>query len=781
MKKIYFVTFLLLSFWAKAQLTMVKDVAAAGITPTSDKQDFWLNNKWSNKFYFNVGTTAKLGVTDGTDAGTFLVKDLAVVGASSSISKIIPAQDFFYIQVDVFDSYSPITLHNELWRSDGTAAGTFLLKKFDATTSYPLNLGSDITEYHNNSILGNEMFFAGFTTANGYELWKSDGTVSGTVMVKDMTAGTGNTPMDGFTRLGSDVYFFTGSGQLWRTNGTDAGTVNITLPAGLTVYVYNTMVAYNGKLIFVGYDAANGMEPWVSDGTTAGTHIIANTSPRTDYYYVLKGLMFKEVPGGVLFPQLMTSGSYKVTLWKTDGTSSGTVQLSDLDVIDEQSGVDYDMTQQSIYVYNQSQKTFFKSNYQPGGSTVISQNLAYNQFSNFYNFKNTLWFSSGIAVFGSDAKEPWRCDGFQTVKTFDINPGVGPSTPFGYFEINNDLYFFANNGGGVKLYKFNGDFTFNNSVNNNWSNGLNWNAGITPLLTEDATIPSGFNVNVDTNAFSNNLNVSSPLNLTTGNLNFRGNLNLNAPVTLNVNNVNLKGKNAAIIAGNAVNYLVTNGAGAVNVENLDPTRGQVNLPIGTATTYNPITIENTGTSDTFSVNVQDGISNTTEGAVNATWNISEAVTGGSNVNVSFTWNQTQENGLFNRNMAAVGHYYNATWNGETSSAVTGTNPYTISATNISSFSPFGILNQAALGIEDNNFVENQIKVYPNPTTAQFYINAAERMESVGIYDVNGRKLKSVLPKTMTTEIDVTDLKTGVYFVNISTLMNKNQTIKLIKN
>ncbi|MCB0450633.1 MAG: T9SS type A sorting domain-containing protein [Confluentibacter sp.] len=781
MKKIYTALVLVIGLYGNAQLTMVKDVAAAGITPTSDKQVFWQNNKWNNKFYFNAGTTAKLGVTDGTDAGTFLVKDLTVVGVSTLISKIIPAQDFFYMQVEVIDSYSPYTLHNELWRSDGTAAGTFLLKKFDPTISYPLNLGSDITEYCNNSILGNEMFFAGFTTANGYELWKSDGTVSGTVMVKDMTAGAGSTPMDGFTRLGNEVYFFTGSGQLWKTNGTEAGTINIPLPAGLIVYVYNTMVAYNGKLIFIGYDAANGMEPWVSNGTTAGTYIIANTSPRTDYNYVLKGLMFKEVPGGVLFPQLMTSGSNKITLWKTDGTPSGTLQLSAIDVIDEQNTVDLGMTQQSIYIYNQTQKTFFKSNYQLGGSTVISQNLAYNQFKNFYNFKNTLWFSSGIAVFGSDAFEPWRCDGSQTVKTFDINPGVGPSTPFGYFEINNDLYFFANNGGGVKLYKFNGDFTFNNSVNNNWSNVSNWNAGTIPLLTEDATIPSGFNVNIDTNAFANNLNVSSPLNLTTGNLNFRGNLNLNAPVTLNANNVNLKGENAAILNGNATNYLATNGAGTVNVENLNPTRGQVNFPIGTATSYSPITIENTGTSDTFSINVQDGISNTTDGAVNATWNISEAIAGDSNVNVSFTWNQTQENGLFNRNTAAVGHYYNATWNSESSSIVTGTNPYTISATNISSFSPFGVLNQSALGIEDNNFVANQIKVYPNPTTAQFYVNAAERMESVEIYDVNGRTLKRVFPKTMATEIDVADLKTGVYFVNVISVTKKNQTFRLVKN
>ena len=86
-----------------------------------------------------------------------------------------------------------------------------------------------------------------------------------------------------------------------------------------------------------------------------------------------------------------------------------------------------------------------------------------------------------------------------------------------------------------------------------------------------------------------------------------------------------------------------------------------------------------------------------------------------------------------------------------------------------------------MGLEDNNFVANQIQVYPNPTTTQFYINAAERIESVEIYDVNGRKLKSVLPKTMAAEIEVTDLKTGVYFVNISTHINKNQIFKLVKN
>ena len=67
----------MIGLYAKDTTQWLKNVAAAGITPTSDKQFLSSkrqNNKWNNKFYFNAGTSdkqAKLGVTDGTDAGTF--------------------------------------------------------------------------------------------------------------------------------------------------------------------------------------------------------------------------------------------------------------------------------------------------------------------------------------------------------------------------------------------------------------------------------------------------------------------------------------------------------------------------------------------------------------------------------------------------------------------------------------------------------------------------------------------------------------------------------------
>ena len=222
------------------------------------------------------------------------------------------------------------------------------------------------------------------------------------------------------------------------------------------------------------------------------------------------------------------------------------------------------------------------------------------------------------------------------------------------------MYFFGlKNSSTNALYRLKGDFTFNNSQNDSkWSNAGNWNVGLTPLTQNDAIIPSGFTPNVDADAFAKNLSVASPLNLSSGSLYITGNLELNSKISLNNNAVNLKGTSSNITGGNSTNYIVTNGTGTVNVENLNAERGTVNLPIGTATNYNPISLSNSGTSDTFSARVSEGIANTTNGAVNATWEISEATAGGSNVSLTLGWNTSQQNGSFDASTAKVGHYLN---------------------------------------------------------------------------------------------------------------------------
>jgi ELWxxDGT repeat protein len=75
---------------------------------------------------------------------------------------------------------------NELWKSDGTAAGTVLVKDIFPGLSGPSP--SSLTA------VGNTLFFTANDGVNGNELWKSDGTAAGTVLVKDINPGSAPTP-----------------------------------------------------------------------------------------------------------------------------------------------------------------------------------------------------------------------------------------------------------------------------------------------------------------------------------------------------------------------------------------------------------------------------------------------------------------------------------------------------------------------------------------------------------------------------------------------------------
>ena len=55
--------------------------------------------------------------------------------------------------------------------------------------------------------VGNTLYFQANDGTNGYELWKSDGTASGTVMVKDINSGSGSSSLDYLTAVGTTLYF----------------------------------------------------------------------------------------------------------------------------------------------------------------------------------------------------------------------------------------------------------------------------------------------------------------------------------------------------------------------------------------------------------------------------------------------------------------------------------------------------------------------------------------------------------------------------------------------
>ncbi|MBD0258471.1 MAG: hypothetical protein ICV83_22365, partial [Cytophagales bacterium] len=120
------------------------------------------------------------------------------------------------------------------------------------------------------------LYFAADNGTIGGELFKSDGTAAGTLLVKDLNPGTFGSNPTGFAGVNGVVYFAAtdalGGRELYKTNGTAAGTVRVKdIRPGAGSSSPADLVALNGTLYFSADDGTGGRELWKSNGTAAGT------------------------------------------------------------------------------------------------------------------------------------------------------------------------------------------------------------------------------------------------------------------------------------------------------------------------------------------------------------------------------------------------------------------------------------------------------------------------------------------------------------------------------
>lgn len=224
--------------------------------------------------------------SDGTEAGTQLVADLRTGKSSSSPSRLrtVGGDQLVFVA-----TYAGTTNTGaELYVSDGTSAGTKLVKDI-----YPGVLGSGPT---NLTEMQGRIYFTAKDDSHGVELWTSDGTPEGTTLVKDIRVGTKNSNPSYLFAHADKLYFSaledaTGV-ELWVSDGTETGT-HIVLdarpgPLGSSAAYFAPL---EGSSFFFTYsDGVNGREPWCSDGTAAGTYLIQDINP------------FGAGWGGALFP-----------------------------------------------------------------------------------------------------------------------------------------------------------------------------------------------------------------------------------------------------------------------------------------------------------------------------------------------------------------------------------------------------------------------------------------------------------------------------------------------
>jgi ELWxxDGT repeat protein len=113
---------------------------------------------------------------------------------------------------------------------------------------------------------------------SGYELWRTDGTETGTTMVSDILTGSASSDAYPLAIFGNALYFAADDGihgiELWRTDGSAAGTAMVKdiAPGGATSSsAPSDAMSLNGALFFTADDGSTGMTLWKSDGTAAGT------------------------------------------------------------------------------------------------------------------------------------------------------------------------------------------------------------------------------------------------------------------------------------------------------------------------------------------------------------------------------------------------------------------------------------------------------------------------------------------------------------------------------
>ncbi len=158
-------------------------------------------------------------------------------------------------------------------------------------------------------------------------LWKSDGTEAGTVMVTRFSTFTENYYL---TAANGTVFFRASDGvhgyELWKSDGTEAGTLMVKdITTGSSSTSFSQMTAVNGTLFFRADDGIHGSELWKSDGTEAGTVMVKDITSGSASTSLNS---FTNVNGSLFFTA--NDGVHGTELWKSDGTEAGTVMVKDI-------------------------------------------------------------------------------------------------------------------------------------------------------------------------------------------------------------------------------------------------------------------------------------------------------------------------------------------------------------------------------------------------------------------------------------------------------------------
>ncbi|MCD0468862.1 ELWxxDGT repeat protein [Flavobacterium sp. JAS] len=259
--------------------------------------------------------------SDGTISGTQLVKDI-----NPGYDAIDNLSEMKAINGTLFFSAVDDTHGYELWKSDGTESGTVMVKDINPGKNSSMQNYNDKQSF---TVINDILYFNANDGINGFELWRSDGTESGTYMIKNIKAESGalndGSYPGNFTLLNNVIYFIAkdnSGSSLWKTDGTQFGTVKI-----ISLNDIRVLRAANNKLFLFAETSGTSYGPhdlWVSDGTASGTKHLKSFGDNID-----SDIRITTTFNNELYFVARNPDSYRKAVYKTDGTIAGTILLFD--------------------------------------------------------------------------------------------------------------------------------------------------------------------------------------------------------------------------------------------------------------------------------------------------------------------------------------------------------------------------------------------------------------------------------------------------------------------
>ena len=283
---------------------------------------------WVSKYFAPYGNElVKLSVNSDGNLSATMVKDIAS-GTSSGISYSKSGTG----QVDgaslpdgrfVFAANNG-TSGTEPWISDGTDAGTVLLRDLYSSSSKNGSTNSDPNRF---VTLGDKVVFvanvnkmADNTLSEiGQELVITDGTTSGTV-VYDLAAGSASSYPQIIGQLNGYLYFSTQT-AIYRTNGGQPEKLTDWTYSGASILGYSDQKAYLTKI-----DEARGYELWVADLSTRTVSLVKDILPGTGSSFAGHSYTVRFMVGDKFVFTAYKSAT-EVSLFVTDGTEAKTFEI----------------------------------------------------------------------------------------------------------------------------------------------------------------------------------------------------------------------------------------------------------------------------------------------------------------------------------------------------------------------------------------------------------------------------------------------------------------------